>query len=320
MRKALLLSVVLHLAVLPAFVLKKSTSSPRTPPSQALSTRVLSEKDFLKETKATTPKSAQVVQVDDRLKTKLDPSETQDIFLGRHNQRVDQNTRAARVGKFKNVLKEGVQDARDLFKLSEAPSPQEKARAQKAVAHDTHAPASPPAEDDKHGKTTRFPASVPGADPMAPGEGFSATDDYLPHAAIGANTLLNTREYKYASFFERIREKLNHQWQTKLRAELENLYLQGMKGFSGERLTKLKVFLDANGAIVKITKQGSAGYLELDRAAVEAFRSAAPFPNPPKDLLEGSTPTVSIDWHFVVVGNEDMGFRMRVDRVPAGFR
>jgi protein TonB len=304
MLRALVLSIGAHLLVLVFFAVGKPKSHlPEPFPAKTLSTRVLSEKEFLKETAPT--KRAQLVQTDDQLKTKEVPLEHQDVFLGRHNQRVDQNTRAARVGAFKNVLKEGLKDARDLFKIESETS------AQRAPASIT--------KDESQGQTTRFPSSVPGPSPT-PGEGHSATDDYLPHMAIGANTLLNTREYKYASFFERIREKLNHQWQTRLRSEMEGLYLQGVRGFSGERLTKLRVILDSQGAVKRIIKEGSAGYVELDRAAVGAFHAAAPFPNPPKDLLEGSEATLSIDWHFVVMGNENLGLRMRVDRVPAGFR
>ena len=38
---------------------------------------------------------------------------------------------------------------------------------------------------------------------------------------------------------------------------------------------------------------------ELDDAAVEAFRQAAPFPNPPKGLIE-TDGTIKIRWNFVV--------------------
>jgi TonB family protein len=307
MRRGLFFSLLLHIAVVALLrVSENNSSSKGFDPSSALPTRVLSEKDFLRET-ATPSKARQLAQADDQLKTEKAPLEYQEVFLGRHNQRVDQNTRAARIGDFKNVLKEGLKDTRDLFKLS---PPHEVAAARNA----DRAPASAP---QAQGQTTRFPAAVP-TEPVPEGDGYSATDDYLPHLAIGANTLLNMREYKYASFFERIREKLHHQWQRRLRAEMESLYLQGMHGFSGERITKLRVTLNAQGEVLRIDKAGSAGYLEFDRAAVGAFHAASPFPNPPSDLLEASTASLSIDWHFVVVG-DDRRMRVRVERVPAGF-
>ncbi|MEO5666904.1 MAG: TonB family protein [Bdellovibrionota bacterium] len=313
MRRALLSSLVFHALTLAAFLLVPHAFLASKKSTTALATRVLSENEFLKETHPTDIRKAQIVQTDDQLKTTQAPLDHEEVFLGRHNQRVDKNTRAARVGEFKNVLKEGLRDARDLFKLAKDDS-------ESAPITKKSTDRGPASVAEGSGKTTRFPANVAPHDPVAQGEGFSATDDYLPNVAIGANTLLNAREYKYASFFERIREKLNHQWQSRLRSEMEGLYIHGVHGFSGERVTKLRVILDSKGEVVRIDTEGSAGYLEFDRAAIGAFHAASPFPNPPKDLLEGSNATLSIDWHFVVQGSEDMGVRMRVDRVPAGFR
>lgn len=314
MRRTLFFSLVLH-AVLLAVLWKSKPAqhAQKHSPPPALQTRVLSEKAFAKEFQRES-KRAQIVQADDQLKSTVPPEANKEAYLARHHQRFDQNTRAARVGEFKNVLKEGTRDASDLFKL--APEDATPKTAEAAPKTPTREPAA--VEENTSGKTTRFPASHQ-AQTGPVGDGQSATDDYLPHVAIGANTLLNTREYKYASFFERIREKLNHQWQRRLRSEMESLYLQGVDGFQGERMTKLRVTLDSRGEVVRIMKEGSAGYIEFDRAAIGAFHAASPFPNPPKDLLEGSEANISIDWHFVVMGAENSGFRVRVDRAPAGF-
>ena len=42
-----------------------------------------------------------------------------------------------------------------------------------------------------------------------------------------------------------------------------------------------------------------SGVIDLDSAAVEAFREAAPFPNPPKGMVEGDG-TIKIRWDFVL--------------------
>jgi protein TonB len=39
--------------------------------------------------------------------------------------------------------------------------------------------------------------------------------------------------------------------------------------------------------------------MDLDSAAVEAFRQAAPFPNPPKGMVEADG-TIKIRWDFVL--------------------
>jgi TonB family protein len=305
MKRALLLSIFLHTLVACFFLWgPQAKNSLRSPSSETptLQTRTLSEDELAREF----PHSRQIVQTDDQIKTQAQPHAHQEVFLGRHNQRVDNNTRAARVGEFKNVLKEGLKDARDLFKLS--PS-------ENTFAKDSEElPAA-------QGETMSFAQRAPAAHiPDGPsGEGFSATDDYLPHVAIGANTLLNTREYKYASFYERIREKLNHQWQRLVQSEMEGLYLQGVRRIEGERITKLRIELDEKGFVTNIERYGSAGYRELDRAAIKAFEIAGPFPNPPQELLKEDGAKVKIDWHFVVLSTHNMAPRVSVKRMPAGF-
>jgi hypothetical protein len=108
------------------------------------------------------------------------------------------------------VLKEGLQDVSKLFELTPkeptkesaepAPDASEKLALKKTPKGKTHRFQKP--------ENTRSPASV--------GDGFSATDEYLPEVSIAANTLLNTREYKYASFYERIRKRLKQEWERQL--------------------------------------------------------------------------------------------------------
>jgi protein TonB len=330
MGKSFGLSILMHAIVLLCFGIYRSPRPEFSSSSTVLQTRTLSledfQKEFPKEAKkikevAQKLKKAQLVQVDDRLKSEDAPHFLQKSFLGRHNQRFDQNTRAARVGEFKNILKEGLKDARDLFKITEEFKEKNPASTESKDTASLEKTPSP------QGKTYRFTPNKESTKGRAPaslqndsgpsGDGFSATDDYLPDIAIAANTLLNTREYKFASFYERIREKLNHQWQSRVRAEMENLYLQGVQHIEGERITKLRIALNPEGRVVKIEKYGSAGFHELDRAAIHAFEAAGPFPNPPRELLEASGQLLSIDWHFVVMGGRT-GMRIRVYRSPAG--
>lgn len=330
MKKPLGLSILVHAIALLCFGVFRSPSPGFSESSTPLQTRTLSLEDFQKEFPqeakkikevAQKLKKAQIVQVDDRLKTEEAPHDLQKSFLGRHNQRFDQNTRAARVGEFKNVLKEGLKDARDLFKITEEFTEKTAAATEGKDITSLEKTSAPQGKtyrftQNKESPRSRAPASLQ-ADSGPLGDGFSATDDYLPDIAVAANTLLNTREYKFASFYERIREKLNHQWQSRVRAEMESLYLQGVHHIEGERTTKLRIALNPEGRVVKIEKYGSAGFHELDRAAVNAFEVAGPFSNPPRELLEGSEQLLSIDWHFVVIGGRT-GMRVRVHRSPAG--
>ena len=66
-----------------------------------------------------------------------------------------------------------------------------------------------------------------------------------------------------------------------------------------DHTTKLLIILSENGSLVNVQVLGESGVHDLDDAALEAFRSAAPFPNPPKGIIEADK-TVKIRWDFVL--------------------
>ena len=50
---------------------------------------------------------------------------------------------------------------------------------------------------------------------------------------------------------------------------------------------------------MKVQVLEDSGLRDLDEAAVDAFREAAPFPNPPQGIVEKDG-TVKIRWDFVL--------------------
>lgn len=289
MRKAGFISLFFHLALVMLLAWPAHESLP-PPPSGKLAVRTLSQKDYVKELKqALEAHEDQIVHSEERLTATTAPAEAK--FLSKTHQSIDQETRAAHVGKFKNVAREGGEHDKDsplavakLFELTPLPTP-------------TRAPASLPA---------------PTTGRLRAGDGFSATDDYLSDIAIGAETLLNAREFKYYSFYERVRERLTERWQVRLRDEFHRLDL-AQSTLNGELTTKVRVQLTPHGEIKRLTFLGKSGVDELDRAARDAFYQAAPFPNPPQGMMdEGSL--VSIRWDFVVLANQDGSPQIRMQR------
>jgi protein TonB len=65
------------------------------------------------------------------------------------------------------------------------------------------------------------------------------------------------------------------------------------------KVTKLVIVLNGQGNLVKVQVLAASGVRDLDDAAIEAFRQAAPFPNPPKGMIERDG-TVKIRWDCVV--------------------
>lgn len=130
--------------------------------------------------------------------------------------------------------------------------------------------------------------------------GGSATQDYLKDVDQGLETLLNAREFKYYSYYNRIRRQLSQHWEPKVRVKMSQMFKQGrFLASATDRVTKLIVVLDKKGNLVTVQMVKDSGVTDLDDAAIEAFQSAAPFPNPPQGIIEQDG-TVKIRWDFVL--------------------
>ncbi len=135
------------------------------------------------------------------------------------------------------------------------------------------------------------------------GDGPSATDDHLDNVKKGMQTLLSTREFVYYSYYNRIKEKLRQYWEPKIKEKMERILRQGRTIASDDRITKVVIILDKSGTLVRVQIIGASGLVDLDEAAVEAFRAAAPFPNPPKGIVEKDG-LIRIRWDFVLEARE----------------
>lgn len=130
--------------------------------------------------------------------------------------------------------------------------------------------------------------------------GSSATNDSLENAKDDLVTRLNTREYKYFGYYNRIKNQLNQWWVPNVQQKFNKMLRQGRTIASQEnKITKLIIVLNTEGALVKVQVLAESGVKDLDDAAIEAFRSAAPFPNPPRGIIE-TDGTVKIRWDCVV--------------------
>ncbi len=120
-------------------------------------------------------------------------------------------------------------------------------------------------------------AGVPGAAVGA------APNDFL-QVPVGDGTFLNTREFKYASFFNRVKQRVGEQW-----SPSDVLRRRDPRGRTSvhTRVTVVDVTLDTEGRISDIQVNRSCGIDFLDEEAVAAFQRAQPFPNPPTGLFDG---------------------------------
>jgi TonB family protein len=110
--------------------------------------------------------------------------------------------------------------------------------------------------------------------------GGGAPNDDLRDVAAGDSTALNTREFKYASFFNRMKQAVSAKWDpnSTLRRHGEQSAL--------ERTTVLFITLRPDGSLADAAVMKSSGLDWLDVEAVHAFEKAQPFPNPPAALVQ----------------------------------
>ena len=125
-------------------------------------------------------------------------------------------------------------------------------------------------------------------------------EDYVPGMKESDRTALNTQEFKFYGYFQRIRDRLDRAWVPVLREKLGAYYRSGRLLTSDmDHITKVLVVLNGQGEIVKVIILRESGTQELDSAAIAAFNKAGPFPNPPKGIVDRDK-EVKIPWDFVL--------------------
>ena len=122
-----------------------------------------------------------------------------------------------------------------------------------------------------------------------------APQNDLLDEVVGKTLSLNTTNYPYAGYMERIRRQVNFWWQQ----NLDNLP-------SSVRLTKssyktsVEVILTGDGVLEFIEVTDESGVEPIDDAVVRAFKVAGPFDNPPEGLIKKDGRVYLPDFDFTV--------------------
>jgi TonB family protein len=129
------------------------------------------------------------------------------------------------------------------------------------------------------------PALMPSQQQIARAIG-GGTQDHLKDIDDGDETSLNSKKWKFASFFNRIKAQVREHWRPaevyRRRDPTGSIY--GSK----DRYTLLRVQLKPDGSLANVALETPSGVEFLDDEAIEAFKEAQPFPNPPTQLVESS--------------------------------
>ena len=108
--------------------------------------------------------------------------------------------------------------------------------------------------------------------------------DHVEGVDVGDATFLNTREWKYAGFFNRVKQNVAEVWNPMDAARVRDP--TGSIYFNKDRTTVLSVTLNPQGTITEIRVARTSGLDFLDQTAIDAFEKAQPFVNPPPGLAD----------------------------------
>lgn len=97
----------------------------------------------------------------------------------------------------------------------------------------------------------------------------------------GTAVNLNTREFLFASYLNRIRRLVNFYWQQ----NLDNLP-PGLPLARSQYETRVDVVLTSEGNLESVRVTADSGSEPIDNCVVDAFEMAGPFPNPPEQLVD----------------------------------
>ena len=235
---------------------------------------------------------------------KLDPKAK---FLSDKNQQVEKETRAKRIDDFRKkegTGAKGTETAKNAFipptgeKSGEENGEKDAPKDELDVA-DGSGPSARGKSGNSGVKRDWKTLSLKDLSVDGDGGAAAATDDQLNGVAEGERTVLSTREFRYFSYYHRIKELLRQHWKPTVERKLLSIWSRGKNVGEDEMITKVLVLLDTKGQIQKVSRVGSSGYAELDEAAVESFQKAGPFPNPPPGLIENDG-FVRIRWDFIL--------------------
>ncbi|MEM7403324.1 MAG: TonB family protein [Myxococcota bacterium] len=121
--------------------------------------------------------------------------------------------------------------------------------------------------------------------------------DDLSHLPTGDTTQLDTFSWRYATFFNRVKESVAQAWHPARQLRRYNPDGAGLK--DSRATTQLLITINRTGELVKVVLLRSSGFDYLDQAAQMAFWRAQPFLKPPAALF-GEQQQVSFRFSFVV--------------------
>jgi len=292
---ALFLSLFVNVSLLFVPISKNNDRLSIAKKSNKIQLRIISKE---KKIKKKIKEKKQIVNTDQNKETEKSEDSK---FLGKTNQKFKKETQASKIG----IYKKGGKGKKTSFKqkkLKKAYSKKSRRAKKKISLSDLSLKKQNSLADLLILETEKVSIDSKGKiEGLGNERGVAQNNDYLEDIPLGDITKLNTTEYRYFGFFQRIRKKLEQYWGRSLKEKARILGKSG-RGLSSEesKITTLSVIINKKGEIIEVFLKSRSGIKELDEAAIESFNNAGPFPNPPKGFVKNGRG--KIEWGFIVKG------------------
>ena len=227
----------------------------------------------------------QLIEQDKKALNDEVPEDTK--YLGRHNQRVVEETKAALHGDYKNTGGTG-QSLSEEKKKTVAEKSGQKLEEGELPTLSALTPKFNFAQQYEEQESSNSDAPA------------SSQNDYLKDVKPSLETMLNSKEFVYYTYYQRIRKKIRQHWEPSIRDKVRKIFAQGRNiASTRDHITRVIITLNPQGELVGVKVVGASGVQDLDEAAIDAFRAAEPFPNPPKGIIDPDG-TIKINWDFIL--------------------
>lgn len=172
-----------------------------------------------------------------------------------------------------------------------------------------------PGEEGEHAADQSPPPSMsdsleltPSLAAMSDAVGGTGLDN-LGDLNEGERTLLTTARWLHAPFFQRVKRQVEQYWHPDVafRHHDPGGHVYGYR----DRETVVRVVLNAEGVLETLYVLRASGAQFLDDEALQAIEQAAPFPNPPRGLVDERTQQIVFTFGFTVELGERPIFRLR---------
>lgn len=206
--------------------------------------------------------------VPDQMKIKQQEDETLARFLSAQKQRVKQETQAANNGMTENRANSVASN-----QPRHQQAPQQRTRNEETPDKDGYRNVDISRELQEMNRLN---------------QGMSSVGESLPtDVKVGSFTALNTDRYLFYTFYARVEELVRYRWETHVYSAIESFDSNTLMNASNRNwFTQVEFLLDHKGLLKKAIIMKESGITRFDLAAVNAFKEARIFPNPPQEMVQ----------------------------------